>query len=48
MGCFSGTLKEFLSRLTDDPAHEFYRRVVPVMHAELERRMIPVDWHGND
>jgi hypothetical protein len=41
-GCFSGTLTEFMTKLTDSPAHEFYRQIVPLMVEELTRRMTPL------
>jgi hypothetical protein len=47
-GCWDGSLAEFMARLTDEPAHGLYRRVVPILWRELRDRMTPLyaTWPG--
>ena len=41
-GCFSGSVKEFMAKLTKCPAHKFYKTIIPLMANELKRRMTPL------
>ena len=42
-GCFSGSLDEFLAKLTECPEHIAYRKLLPVLHEILTTRMTPVN-----
>ena len=42
-GCFSGTVDEFMARLTEHPEHKLYAAIIPALHAGLVARMTPLD-----
>jgi len=39
-GCFSGSVSEFMARLTDAPEHDDYKAIVPALLAVMKRRGI--------
>jgi len=41
-GCFSGSLDEFMAKLTECPEHQLYRQIVPGLYAGLRNRMTPL------
>ena len=41
-GCFSGSLPEFMSRLTSCAEHKLYKRMIPMLVKELKKRMTPI------